>query len=267
MIFTGLMALMLALYVLVGFGWWAFAETRLLYHPTDDPMAECPLPDGVEIIALGSERGLFTPVGDGEGSDTLVVFYHGNGSRACNWRFLGPNHLAPLGVDTLVVEYPGYADDPRTPSKAGLHGAAEAAHAWSAGRYDRVIAFGNSIGTGPASHHAGLGGVDRLVLFAPFDSMLALLRGKGFVYPRFVLSNDYDVVEAVGEERPDVVIVHGARDTLIPATHSADLATTLEAKGMVVTRILRPEAGHNGLFDDAFFDPFLVEHVVGNAAK
>ena len=258
MIFTGLIGLALALYLLVGCGWWAYAETRLLYHPTDDPMAECPLPEGVELVALGNERGLFTPAG----SDTLVVFYHGNGSRACNWRYLGPNHLKPLGVDTLVVEYPGYADDPRIPSKAGLHGAAQAAHNWASTRYDRVIAFGNSIGTGPASHHAGLGGVERLVLFAPFDSMLALLRGKGFVYPRFVLSNDYDVAESIGSERPEVVIVHGGRDDLIPASHSAALAEALEAKGMPVTRILRPDSGHNGLFDDAFFDPFLAEHVV-----
>ncbi len=258
MIATGLMAVVVALYVVVGFGWWAYAETRLLYHPTDDPMAQCPLPEGVDLVALGSERGLFTPAG----SDTLVVFYHGNGSRACNWRFLGPNHLKPLGIDTLVVEYPGYADDPRSPSKAGLHAAAEAAHAWAAGRYGRVIAFGNSIGTGPASHHAGLGDVDQLVLFAPFDSMLALLRGKGFVYPRFVLSNDYDVAEAIGDKKPEVVIVHGATDTLIPASHSAALEADLTAKGMSVKRILLPGIGHSGLFDDAFFNPFLAQHVV-----
>ena len=258
MILTGLAALAVALYVVVGVGWWAYAETRLLYHPTDDPIAECPLPEGAEFVALGAERGLFTPAG----GKTLVVFYHGNGSRACNWRFLGVNHLKPLGIDTLVVEYPGYAGDPRSPSKGGLYGAAEAAHRWSQGRYDRVVAFGNSIGTGPASHHAGLGGVDTMVLFAPFDSMLALLRGKGFVYPRFVLSNDYDVVEAVGDARPDVVIVHGGRDTLIPPEHSAALATALTAKGMAVTRILRPDNGHGGLFDTEFFDPFLVEHVV-----
>jgi acetyl esterase/lipase len=91
--------------------------------------------------------------------------------------------------------------------------------------------------------------------------MLALLRGKGFVYPRFVLSNDYDLVESIGGERPEVVIVHGGRDELIPPEHSAALAATLTAKGMAVTRILRPENGHGGLFNDAFFNPFLVEHV------
>ena len=105
------------------------------------------------------------------------------------------------------------------------------------------------------------GGADRLILFAPFDSMLALLRGKGFVYPRFVLANDYDLTEDLAAGAPPTVIVHGTEDTLIPAHHSAALAAALQARGIPVTRILRPGKGHGGLFDDAFFGPFLAEHL------
>ena len=247
---------LIVLYILVGVGF-RLVETRLLYHPTDTPIAECPLPEGVEIVDVGGERALLTATG----SDTLVVFYHGNGSRACNWRYLGPNHLGPLGVDTLVMEYPGYADDPRTPSKAGLLGTAKAAREWGRARYGRVIAFGNSIGTAPAAHHAAGGGADQLILFAPFDSMLSLLRGKGFVYPRFVLKNDYDPMADLSAGAPPTVIVHGAEDTLVPARHSATLAAALEGQGVAVTRILRPDRGHGGLFDDEFFDPFLAEYL------
>jgi len=247
---------LIVLYILVGIGF-RLVETRLLYHPTDTPMSDCPLPEGAEYVELGGERGFFTPVG----SDTLVVFYHGNGSRACNWRYLGPNHLGPLGVDTLVMEYPGYADDPRTPDKAGLLGVAEVARDWGRARYDRVIAFGNSIGTAPAAHHAAGGGADKLILFAPFASMYALLREKGFVYPRWLLANDYDLVADLAAGAPPVVIVHGGADTLIPEHHSRALAAALEERGVPVERILRPGLGHNGLFDDAFFDPFLAEHI------
>ncbi len=247
---------LLALYVLVGIGF-RLMETRLLYHPTQTPMADCPLPEGVEILRIGAERGLFAPVG----SDTLVVFYHGNGSRACNWRFLGPNHMGPLGVDTLVMEYPGYADDPRIPSKTALLATAREARDWARTRYARVIAIGNSIGTAPAAHHAAGGGADQVILFAPFSSMLALLREKGFVYPGWVLKNDYDLAADLAIKAPPTVIVHGADDTLIPARHSAALARALESQGVPVTRILRPGKEHNGLFDDAFFNAFLAEHL------
>lgn len=248
---------LVVVYCLVGAGF-RMMETRLLYHPDPTPMAACPLPDGVEIVRIGGERGLLTATG----ADTLVVFYHGNGSRACNWRFLGVNHLARLGVDTLVMEYPGYADDARIPSKAGLLATARDARDWARARYGTVIAFGNSIGTAPAAHHAAAGGADRLILFAPFDSMLSLLRGKGFVYPRLLLKNDYDLIEDLQPGAPPTLIVHGAEDTLIPALHSATLAAALEGQGVPVTRILRPGKGHNGLYDDGFFDPFLAEHLL-----
>jgi len=259
MVLVGLGWGMLALFVvycLVGIGF-RLMETRLLYHPDQTPIAQCPLPEGVAQIAVGGERGLLTATG----SDTLVVFYHGNGSRACNWRFLGPNHLAQAGVDTLVMEYPGYADDPRTPSQEALLSTARAARDWGRARYGRVIAFGNSIGTAPAAHHAAAGGADRLILFAPFDSMLSLLRGKGFVYPRALLKNDYDLIADLLAGAPPTIIVHGTEDTLIPAHHSAALAAALEAQGTPVTRILRPDRGHGGLFDNAFFDPFIAEHL------
>ncbi len=252
-----LLLALIGLYSIVGIGF-RLVETKLLYHPDDTPMSACPLPQGVELVDIGGERGLLTPVG----SDTLVVFYHGNGSRACNWRYLGVNHLGPLGVDTLVVEYPGYADDPRTPSKDGLLGVAAVARDWGRARYDRVIAFGNSIGTAPAAHHAADGGADKLILFAPFDSMYSLLWGKGFVYPRWALANDYDLAEDLAAGAPPTVIVHGDADTLIPEHHSRALAEALEAQGVPVTRILRPGLGHGGLFNDAFFNPFLEEHVL-----
>jgi len=259
MILTGIGWALIALavvYVLVGIGF-RLVETRLLYHPTDTPMSECPLPEGVGIVDVNGERGLLTATG----SDTLVVFYHGNGSRACNWRFLGPNHLSRFGVDTLVMEYPGYAGDARTPSAATLLATARAARDWGRARYASVIAFGNSIGTGPAAHHAADGGADRLILFAPFESMLSLLRGKGFVYPGWLLRNRYDPVADLSAGAPPTVIVHGADDTLIPPHHSAALAAALEAQGVAVTRIVRQGRGHDGLFDDAFFDPFLAEHL------
>ena len=251
----------IVLYVLAGIGF-RVLERRLLYHPVATPLSECPLPEGVEHARIGAERGLYTPAGpSGAPSDTLVVFYHGNGSRACNWRYLGPNHLRPLGIDTLVMEYPGYAGDPRPVSKAGLLGVAEAARDWGRARYPRVVAFGNSIGTAPAAHHAAGGGADRLVLFAPFDSMLALLRTKGFAYPRWLLRDDYDLLADLAAGAPPTVIVHGLDDTLVPAERSRVLAAALKARGVPVTRIVRPGLGHGGLFDDGFLNPFLAEHV------
>lgn len=237
------------LYLVAGVGF-RFVEHRFLFHPTAEPLANCALPQGVEYFRFGDEQALLTRTG----SNKLMVFYHGNGSDACNWRFIGPNHLAPFGYDTLVVEFPGYAGDGRVISKASLLATAEATHLWAQEHYDEVSVLGYSMGSAAASHHAGQGGVTRLILFAAFDSMYALLRGKGYWYPRFLLRNDFDNRAALAGGPPETIVVHGAVDTLIPPARGRKLAEALGARF-----ILRDGFGHDGLFDSPAFDEFLAD--------
>lgn len=251
-----LAAVCAVLYIAVGIGF-LLVETRLLYHPDPTPIDDCSFPEGVEVIRIDGERALLTYTG----SDALVVFYHGNGSRACNWRFLGVNHLSKLGYDVLVPEFPGYAGDPRTPSSDSILATAEIMRDWAAERYSRVIVFGNSIGTGPASYHAGTGDSEQLILFAPFNSMYALLREKGFWYPRALLHNDYDNGAALIASTTPTIIVHGEDDTLIPVHHGRGLGDHLRAQGTPVTFIPRAGTGHNGLFAQPWFDDFLAGHM------
>lgn len=252
------LAVLAITYVAVGIGF-RLMETQLLYHPSPRPPEECNFPPGVELAMIGPERGLLTRTG----ARRLLVFYHGNGESACNWRFLGPNHLAPLGYDTLVMEYPGYAGDPRKPGSDTILNAARIAHGWAAARYDEVAVMGYSIGSGPASYHAGLGGVSKLLLFAPFDSMYRLLVGKGFWYPRRLLANDYDNIAALRELPPGTVIVHGARDRLIPPSHAVALHDAIRSRGGDVSMIVRPDLGHGGLFSGADFDALLAQELGG----
>lgn len=239
----------LGLYVLVGLGFRQL-EHRILFHPTERVLSGCDLNQNVTLIEFRGERALLTRTG----ADRLVVFYHGNGGDICNWRYLGPNHLAPLGYDTLVVEYPGYGGDPRQPGKQTLLVAARAAHDWASARYKHVSVMGYSMGSAPAAHHAGLGGVEALLLFAPFDTMYGLLRPKGYWYPRALLSNDFDNVAALSGGAPPTVIVHGARDRLIPPERGQALADAIGARF-----ILREDRGHAGLMGDDRFDALLRE--------
>ena len=126
---------------------------------------------GASLIAFEAERGIFTP-GGGRG---VVVFFHGNGGSACGWRYLGPNHVAAHGFDTLVVEYPGYAGDRRETGADSIEAMIASAARWSA-RYDRIAVMGFSLGTGMASELARRVRPESVTLFAPFDSLSALVR-------------------------------------------------------------------------------------------
>ena len=230
-------------------------EPILVFFPNQKPLTSCSLPEGVRHVEFSGERGLFTE-GNGE---TLLVFYHGNSESACNWRFLGVNHARQFGFDTLVMEYPGYSDDPRSiqPSADRIATMIEETHIWAQARYSRIVTMGFSLGTGAASIHAGLGGVDRVALFAPYQSLFELAQSKGYPFPKFWFRNNLDSATALTHAQTPVHVTFGTRDRIIPPSRSEALIRRLDHAGVVVTYRSVPNAGHSDLFGPDALDEAL----------
>ncbi len=226
-------------------------QTRLIYFPDSRPLTDCHLPAETKLIQTGLERALFTDAD----SQNLIVFFHGNAGSACNWRYIGANHLAPLGYDTLVVEYPGYAGDPRAASKAEIEQALPVFNAWIADQgYDTVTVFGYSLGSAIGALYVQDYGADQVLLYAPFDSLYAVAVALGYDVPRQILTEDYDNIAALSGSTAPIYIAHGDADVVIAAAHSETLAEALRTEGLDVTRDLLPGKGHEGLFDSPEFD-------------
>ncbi len=231
-------------------GLFAF-QTRLIYFPDDRDLADCTLPSPTHLLTIGTERALFTPAK----GDHLVVFFHGNAGSACNWRFLGANHLAKLGYDTLVVEYPGYGGDDRSPSKATIEATLPTFNAWVETQdYDSVTIFGYSLGSAVGSLYAQAYDADQIILFAPFDSLYNVAVEMGYKVPRAMLTEDYDNMIALSAVDAPIYILHGDDDRVIPVHHSETLALALSDTGRDVTREIYQGKGHDGLFDSPEFD-------------
>lgn len=243
-----------ALYLCLGVGL-RLVEGRLVFHPPDDRWEACALPSGVTRVAFGGERGVLTEASH----DALLIFYHGNAQSACNWRYLGPNHVAPLGYDALVVEYPGYGGDVRGrgPSSATILAAVAEAHQWARARYARIAVMGYSIGTGPAAAHAALGGVETAMLIAPYRSLYDLMWSKGYLYPRWWAVNRFDNASALAMAQVPVAILAGAEDRVIPPEQTEALAAHLRSRGVPVAMSVVSGAGHAGVLDGPAFDRFL----------
>lgn len=231
-----------------------FGQGKMLYYPDARALNDCNLPAGVEIWNEGVEQGLLAATDH----DNLLLFFHGNAGSACNWRFLGVNHLAKLGYDVLVLEYPGYGGDPRIPSKQEIEAGLEVLANWVATQeYTRVSVMGHSLGTGAASIYARDNGAAQVVLFAPFDSIYNVALAQGLKFPRALLHEDFDNVAALADVLAPITIIHGEDDEVIPAMHSENLLRELEAAGRDVRREVRTGVGHNGLFESPAFDDFL----------
>ena len=104
---------------------------------------------------------------------------------------------------------------------------------------ERVVVWGRSIGGGVASDLAVSRPVKALILQSTFSSMATLAR-RSFGAPGFLLRDRYDVARAVAEFEGPVLLMHGARDEVIPYLHAEGIAGVrdgLEVPGL--------DCGHN----------------------
>lgn len=231
-----------------------YGQTKILYYPDARSLSDCDLPEGVEFWADGEEQGILST----GNRKNLLLFFHGNAGSACNWRFLGVNHLANLGFDVLVLEYPGYGGDTRNTNKVLIEASLRTLSAWVAAQeYEKVVVMGHSLGAGIASIYADEYGAAQIVLFAPFDSVYNVAKSQGLVFPRILLREDFDNVKALSSVDAPIIIIHGEDDDVIPPEHSENLLNSLVLAGRNVQREVRAGVGHNGLFESPEFDIFL----------
>lgn len=181
----------------------------------------------------------------------VVLYFHGNGEN------LGTlaqgsllTHLAAIGSATLVVDYPGYGRSPGRPSEDALSAAADATLAWAEGHGGGrpVVACGWSLGAAIAVALTARAGerVDAVILASPWTRLEDVAAEH---FPRFLLrlllAERYDSLAAAAAVRVPALVLHGARDGIIPARHGRCLARALAGP----TRLVEvPDAGHNDLF-------------------
>lgn len=156
----------------------------------------------------------------GAGAFTFVAF-HGNAGnitdRSDVYSFLG---TVPASV--LAVEYRGYGRSEGSPDEQGLYLDAEAAYDYLVRERgilpQRIIAYGQSLGSAVATDLASKREVGALVLEAPFASGRALARR---VYPFLpglgaVVRTKFETGAKLARVSVPVMVVHCANDPVIP---------------------------------------------------
>jgi len=231
---------------------WALQD-RLIYFPdTAPPPAPAALGlRGVERVALRTADGLSILGWRVAGSPgaPVVLYLHGNGGSLLH-RAERVVRFQRLGWGALLVQWRGYGGNPGTPGEAGL--AADARAGLKALQDEgvdaaRIVIWGESLGTGPAVRLAAEqpGAAAAMVLESPFTSLLALARLHYPVLPSGLLLRDrYDSLSRIGAVRVPVLILQGARDTLVPPAMGRELAAAATAP---VELWEAPAAGHNEL--------------------
>jgi fermentation-respiration switch protein FrsA (DUF1100 family) len=194
-------------------------------------------PDGEKLVAWH-----LPPRGD----RPVVLYLHGNGGNL-SYRAERFRTLTADGTGLVAIDYRGFGGSSGRPSEAGLHTDAETAYAFAATRYpaSRLVAWGESLGTGVAVALVAERPVAGLVLEAPFTSTVDLAAQRYPFAPVHLLMQDQFRSDLrIALCAAPLLVLHGARDNVVPIAFGERLfALAREPK-----RFVRfPDGGHEDL--------------------
>lgn len=175
-----------------------------------------------------------------------ILYSHGNAED------LGTSHLflqylSQQGYAVLAYDYEGYGYSTGKPSEQGCYRAIFAAYDYLSNKLnipaERIIVFGNSIGSGPTVELASQKAVGGIILQAPFVSAYRVKTHIPLIpFDKFVN------IRKIPDVKAPLLIIHGDRDSIIPYWHGKKLfAQANEPKTFVQIE----HADHNDLIQVA----------------
>jgi hypothetical protein len=157
---------------------------------------------------------------------TVVVFNGNAGNRA--YRGALGQALRASSCSVLLFDYRGFGGNPGTPTESGLAADARAARAFLAGRgdvnVDRLVYFGESLGTAVATRLAAEHPPAALILRSPFASMTEVGQYHYPLLPvRWLLRDRFAAIDHIRQVRAPLLVIAGSRDAIVPVEHSRRL--------------------------------------------
>jgi len=168
--------------------------------------------DGIRIAALH----LPNPSGD-----YTLLYSHGNAEDLGAVRPLLVR-LRAIGFSVFAYDYRGYGASEGRPSERGAYADIDAAYAYLTTALGippaRIIAYGRSVGSGPAVDLAARRPIGGLVVESAFTTAFRVLtRVPLLPFDRF------RNIDKIGRVRCPVLVMHGRADEVVPLAHGEAL--------------------------------------------
>ena len=161
-----------------------------------------------------------------EPGQAVVIFFHGNGSSIYGGRFIY-QHLIAEDFGVLAAEYPGYPGSQGSPTERSLIAAAEAHYDFVTKQGvspDQIYLYGTSLGAGVSVQLAARKPVGKIVIEAPFNSMLDMTRIRMPLFAYWpVVKDKYRSDQALKNLDVPILWVHGTSDRVIPIAQGQKL--------------------------------------------
>jgi len=179
----------------------------------------------------------------------VIVLFHGNAGHI-GYRGFKARTFLDAGYGVLLVGYRGYGGNAGSPSELGFYEDARIALQTLETMgitKEKIVLYGESIGTGVAVQMALEGFGQALVLEAPYSSLADVASHHYPIFPvNWLLKDRFESQEKINKIPIPKLIVHGAKDNVIPQKYGRRLFD--KASNPKQWKNLE-RAGHNDLFD------------------
>ena len=199
-----------------------FYQRNLLYHPNENNYSgdkisvdiekvKIQTADNIELLGWYHKKNL-------KDYKTLVYF-HGNAGSLEN-RIHKLNHFQDMNINFLIIAWRGFNGNKGKPSERGLYVDGKSAIDWLKKKgvdEKNLILYGESLGTGIATHLAQNKNYAGVILETPFTSMIDA--AKNF-YPyipiNLLLKDKFENFKKVKNINTPILVMHGEVDQIVP---------------------------------------------------
>jgi fermentation-respiration switch protein FrsA (DUF1100 family) len=179
----------------------------------------------------------------------LVLYFHGNGGSLWNRRDRA-RILARDGRGVLMVSYRGYSGSTDSPTEAGLHLDALAAYDFAREQVParRILAYGESLGTGVVTRLAADRELGAIVLDAPFTSTADVAqRIYPFIPVSWLMHDQFRSIDVIDRVEEPMLVMHGRHDQVVPYDFGRALYDAAPGEKHFISF---GNSGHVSLFED-----------------
>ena len=199
-----------------------FYQRNLLYHPNENNYSgdkisvdiekvKITTSDNIELLGWYHEKNL-------KDFKTLI-FFHGNAGSLEN-RIHKLNHFQDMNINFLIIAWRGFSGNRGKPSEQGLYEDGKSAINWLIKKgvsEKNLVLYGESLGTGVATHLAQNKSFAGVILETPFTSMIDTAK-KFYPYipVNLILKDKFENYKKIKNINSPILVMHGEIDQIVP---------------------------------------------------
>jgi len=220
-------SIVIAYFVLLVFIY--FYQRNLLYHPSENNYQNDKIQFSYDEIFIKVDDKIKLKswiINKNLKKFKTLLFFHGNAGELSN-RIYKLNELNKLDINILLISWRGFSGNEGSPTEENLYKDAKAAIKWLNRKEvenNKIILYGESLGTGVAVEIGKKNNFNSIILESPFTSMENAAK---IYYPylpvKLLLKDKYNSISKIKKITTPILIMHGKKDDIVPFSMGKEL--------------------------------------------